>query len=194
MGGRCIRLEADGHSYTLVSGRWAAEDSQLHALEPCRSERLLAEAMRGGDTRSLNRFLVDEHGLVALEEEHVLDRALHDLQIGRLVLLHEPRSRPSVDVTAPFATPLSNLSGYAADLAEPESPTEPDSTPQLETFVAFVLRDQDGNALAARAFTLEVPDGRTAEGTTDGEGRFRLDPVYTTGNCVVRFTESQSAA
>lgn len=170
--------------------------------------------MRGGDTRSLSRFVVDECELVALEGVNVLERAQHGLRIGRLTLLEEPRLRPSVDVTVPLATDLSDLVDGASDLLSSESESESESgaaseseaasgatsaaesesAPPTETYVAFVLRDQAGNALADRSFTLEVPDGRTVEGTTDGDGRFTLDPVHTAGDCVLRFTDTQSAA
>ena len=65
---------------------------------------------------------------------------------------------------------------------EPIGPSNDDDTDGPLTWIAFEVKDQQGNPVVNRAFVLTLPDGSPREGTLDENGKARLNRIPP-GNC-----------
>lgn len=64
-----------------------------------------------------------------------------------------------------------------------------DDTQQKKTgWIEFVLVDDDGNPVAGEPYTVDMPDGTQASGSTGADGKIRYDGIPE-GNCKLTFTQ-----
>ncbi|MCH9687132.1 MAG: hypothetical protein K0V04_37195 [Deltaproteobacteria bacterium] len=113
----------------------------------------------------------------------LLDATTDLLRRGRVTLElsgHEPLG---VDPHHPID--VEDL-GSLVDLAEgpPDLPSE-----APEHWIEIRLVDEAEQPITNERYRIDLPDGKSQEGQTDGAGIVRIDPIYKAGHCRVQFPD-----
>ncbi|MEM9456673.1 MAG: hypothetical protein AAGF11_21025 [Myxococcota bacterium] len=164
----------DGETYALLRNNTAPS-----GLECVPGVEVVALVQEWAATRRFGAlsWLGDGLGLTVWSpaDVHALLRTIEDQLLAlrpTLALYRKPR--PVLDTG--FPCDVVDL----CDLAEgpPDLPTE-----EADHWIEIHLVDEAEQPITNERYRIELPDGKTQEGHTDGHGIVRIDPIFKAGNC-----------